>query len=94
MVSQLEGRGIGVQVGLPGQVGLLIVAHIMVEEGDRYDEGCEALMIGGDDLAVTSRGASTSPSSRIASIETPSPHSTSGHTGTKPIYAPRVSRVK
>jgi hypothetical protein len=40
----------GIQVGLLSQVGLLIFAHITVEEGDRYDEGCEALMIGGDDL--------------------------------------------
>lgn len=50
MIPQLEGRGMGIQIALLAQVGFMILADIMVEKGDRYNEGGEAIIIVGDDL--------------------------------------------
>ena len=39
MVSQVEFRGVRVEVDLVPEVGLIVFAHIVVHESDRNDEG-------------------------------------------------------
>ncbi len=39
MVSQLQGYGVRIQIDLLSQVSFLVLPHIVVDQGDRDDEG-------------------------------------------------------
>jgi hypothetical protein len=39
VVAQLQLQGVGVEIGLLGQIGFVIFAHIVIDQGDGHDEG-------------------------------------------------------
>ena len=48
VVAQLQFDGVGVEIPRPPEVGLVVLAHVMADQGDRHDEGDQAPVMQAD----------------------------------------------
>jgi hypothetical protein len=50
VIPQFEFQGMGLQVNLVFQIGLIVFAHVMLKQGNRDDQGDQALFVMIDDF--------------------------------------------